>query len=496
MILNILVNILDLFSKSISNLSKKIKKKDPFNNQKDTQLLELSYNQSGSFYNFVYSNNYLLENYEIMKIIFHELQNNETFKNFGEYKIIITSAIINGKETAFHHNVLIKNETTFEEYWRKIENYISETYEEGYNLTVIPSFKVRVFNVDDYRNKKIKITKSTLNRKETNKIKNRHTSMKGARGLHTSALLNTKKANTLDLIKPLNFDDKNTLIGDFHTLDIETMGDSKNIQFPVAISICGRDFSKLFIIKLIDNLTNKDELLKSTSDNLWLEFFNYIDNLENKTTFFVHNLGSFDGLFLYKAISLHFKPHQVKTIIDHHNKFITITLKLKNGNTITWLDSYRIFPVSLKDLCKTFKVEGKTQEYNQKFNSLDLFNNESLLEEFKEYSLQDSIALYQALEKAQQIYVENYGVDICTIFSTSSLSLKIFRLKFLKEDIPVIRGNTDSFIRKSYFGGHTDYYKGYMKNGHYYDVNSLYPFAMLKPMPHKLIKFHKNLNIS
>jgi hypothetical protein len=52
----------------------------------------------------------------------------------------------------------------------------------------------------------------------------------------------------------------------------------------------------------------------------------------------------------------------------------------------------------------------------------------------------------------------------------------------------------DSFIRKSYFGGATDYYKGYGKDLYYYDVNSLYPYAMLKPMPFKLIKTHKNVN--
>ena len=34
------------------------------------------------------------------------------------------------------------------------------------------------------------------------------------------------------------------------------------------------------------------------------------------------------------------------------------------------------------------------------------------------------------------------------------------------------------FVRKSYFGGATDYYRGHGYNLKYYDVNSLYPFAM------------------
>ena len=261
--------------------------------------------------------------------------------------------------------------------------------------------------------------------------------VKNIKIFHTSAYPlreNTRHSN-LNLIKPLSKTLMDPCGSNFMNLDIETMSNSLNVQFPVAISIAGRNFNKLFIIKPELGKV-KYELLINGSDKLWLEFFNYLNTLPSNTSFFVHNLGSFDGLFLYKAISLQFKPDQVKTIIDHHNKFITISLNLENGNTITWLDSYRIFPVSLKDLCKTFKVEGKSQNYNQSFSSLDLFNNEELLILFKEYSLQDSIALYQALEKAQEVYIDKYKVDICSIFSTSSLSLKIFRLIFQDCNIP------------------------------------------------------------
>ena len=84
-------------------------------------------------------------------------------------------------------------------------------------------------------------------------------------------------------------------------------------------------------------------------------------------------------------------------------------------------------------------------------------------------------------------------MDITTILSTSTLSLKIFRQNFLKTYIPILKGTEDNFIRRSYFGGHTDYYQEYAENLHYYDINSLYPFAMCKPMPHKLIKYHNDL---
>ena len=123
-----------------------------------------------------------------------------------------------------------------------------------------------------------------------------------------------------------------------------------------------------------------------------------------------------------------------------------------------------------------------------------MFDNKIILNEFLEYSKQDSFALYNALNKAKFFYLEKYFIDICTILSASSLSLKIFRTNYLDINIPILKNNVDHFIRKSYLGGATDYYKAYGKDLYYYDVNSLYPYAMLKPMPLNLIKTHKNMD--
>lgn len=48
----------------------------------------------------------------------------------------------------------------------------------------------------------------------------------------------------------------------------------------------------------------------------------------------------------------------------------------------------------------------------------------------------------------------------------------------------------DRFVRKSYFGGASDIYKARGVRLRYYDVNSLYPYAMKNPMPLELIKKH------
>jgi len=88
---------------------------------------------------------------------------------------------------------------------------------------------------------------------------------------------------------------------------------------------------------------------------------------------------------------------------------------------------------------------------------------------------------------AQNTYFNLFKVDIESIYSTATLALKIFRTKFLDKAIYILPGYIDRFIREGYYGGGTDVYKAYGENIHYYDVNSLYPAAMLNPMPHNLI---------
>jgi hypothetical protein len=64
-------------------------------------------------------------------------------------------------------------------------------------------------------------------------------------------------------------------------------------------------------------------------------------------------------VFIYKGLSNSLKPDEVSCLIDSHNKFIQITLELKNLK-IVFKDSYRIFQVSLNDLCDILSVRGKT----------------------------------------------------------------------------------------------------------------------------------------
>ena len=98
--------------------------------------------------------------------------------------------------------------------------------------------------------------------------------------------------------------------------------------------------------------------------------------------------------------------------------------------------------------------------------------------------MQDSVALYNALVNAQAKIFNDFKLDIISrnIVSTSSLAFNVFRSKFQRIDIPILNNAQDSFIRRGYFGGATDYYKKHITNAKYYDVNSLYPYSMMKDM--------------
>lgn len=76
----------------------------------------------------------------------------------------------------------------------------------------------------------------------------------------------------------------------------------------------------------------------------------------------------------------------------------------------------RLFPVALEDFFRSarpeaeaFNKKGKLTPYRSEWNSFNLFKPiyKEELATFLKYSLQDSIALLEALIEAQQIYIKN-----------------------------------------------------------------------------------------
>lgn len=145
------------------------------------------------------------------------------------------------------------------------------------------------------------------------------------------------------------------IIRGFACMDIETM-EINGIQIPVAISyiratrVTSQTIKKkLFLIDPI--LLREDPEL--AAKYLFLKLLQYLSDITSHTIY-VHNLGSFDGYFIFKYFSQLVESDEINSIIDNSNKFIQIEIEVYRSKTpdkglfgkYKFLDSYRIFPSS------------------------------------------------------------------------------------------------------------------------------------------------------
>lgn len=211
------------------------------------------------------------------------------------------------------------------------------------------------------------------------------------RGLHTSLLETVTQADKVNsnqvnkvvalaeerrVISPIKINEK-AVLKPFSTFDIETINHN-NTEYPVAISIAAGyqdsivpekhfftiDKSRLKYENGIPNtiaLENEVLLMFKRVYRLLGDMIARIDDLaekkevNDKTVYvngkpdlniFVHNLGAFDGIFIFKYLTKFYPSEHINTIIDKQNKFIVITLTDNYTSLkIKFLDSYRLFPV-------------------------------------------------------------------------------------------------------------------------------------------------------
>jgi hypothetical protein len=437
--------------------------------------------------------------------LFDAITLNEDFKNLGPVKKVLIVGFNNTDPSikrSLHQSVEITNLTTFKDYYKGVKGFIKqygmnqEELESGFGFMVCNRFLVDVVDcsiVKDYtiKNKlKNKRNYSTSISITSNFVKITDPEPEIKNTIPNKNKSKTKKPS-IKAIKKI----KSTL-SKFCTYDIETIiMDKTNIHIPIAVSTYCKDFEKLF---LIDTKLLKEDSGKAVQQ-LFKDYLDFMKEQDKSYTIFAHNNGSYDGYFTYKnLINIVKDIEDLKCVVDDSNNFIKISYTFENIDedlrVLTWKDSLRIFPGKLDDICKQFDVKGKVSEYDPAFNNIKLFEDKELLEKFKEYSMQDSKALYDALINAQKLYFDKYGIDVCDIVSTASLSFKIFRKHFLTKEIPLLTNAEDQFVRAAYLGGATDYYKAIGKKLYWYDINSLYPYAMLEPVPYKIIDKHNDLS--
>lgn len=210
---------------------------------------------------------------------------------------------------------------------------------------------------------------------------------------------------------------------------------------------------------------------------------------------YFHNLGRFDGIILLKHLACYHNKYTLKPLM-RNNRLYELAVYSGKKMLFCFRDSLNLLPGKLNDLaknlCPVLGAKGSIEH-----DKLNLSNLASKKESLLDYMKQDILLLGGVMQNAQEIYWKLYQLDIESKITLSSLALSIFRLRYYNDKkfpIHIPNKNEDSFIRKAYYGGHTDTYIPYGEDLYYYDINSLYPFVMKEfPMPGGVPVWNGNL---
>lgn len=308
------------------------------------------------------------------------------------------------------------------------------------------------------------------------------------------------------------------------TADIETLKLEDGSLMPYAIGYyTGETIKKYFLTDF-----NQD-----AQEMIYTMFKSILISKYHTYTIYFHNFGKFDAFFIVNTLRNKFQ-NSIK-IIENNKQLISIKIIYGNKNYyIKFFDSYLLLPLSLRKLANTFNVETKKGNFPHKFvkkENLNYFgilpeykyyselsyeeylnldqNNWSLKESSLEYLESDLLSLYQVLEYFNNYIYENFKLNITEFLTLPSLSFGIFKSSFYKGNLVQIVDAKYNDIKSSYHGGRCEVLIPQFNNKllrqpnqypskeklYCYDVNSLYPFSMLNPLPVGNIGISNNTNL-
>lgn len=191
---------------------------------------------------------------------------------------------------------------------------------------------------------------------------------------------------------------------------------------------------------------------------------------------YAHNGSRYDFLFILEGI--------VKARIPFSG-FQTGGRVFLTARGRSFLDSIAILRGSLKDLGEKL---GLT---HQKWGDLP----EDFYERIEHYDWQaylkaDVFSLYEAIGVMKEAFTSLGCVLKPTLAGTA---LDLYRRQFLDRKIVAQPYNhpAEVCVRESYVGGRTEIFKNTMGAGASWDINSSYPYAMLKPVPTNFLGIYK-----
>lgn len=183
------------------------------------------------------------------------------------------------------------------------------------------------------------------------------------------------------------------------------------------------------------------------------------------TLVFSHNGGKFDILLLVRAIQKR-KDCTAKFIMAN-GTVIAVIIELKNGQTISLYDSYRILQQPLAAIGAAIGIEKKEIDYEK------IGDNE----DWREYLYTDCLILFKAVEQLQTVLLEIGSTLKPTAASTA---METYLRNYIPETFRV-EDDGGEWLRDYYAGGRVEVFKqGSVGKTLVFDVNSMYSHCMKK----------------
>lgn len=234
------------------------------------------------------------------------------------------------------------------------------------------------------------------------------------------------------------------------------------------------------------------------------QFLEYFTKKDRKIRLWAHNAAGYDSRIICDYLV---KNKQApKNVIQNGTKIVRFTYK-----KLEFVDSYKHLPMSLARAASTFGLKEhkgffpylfyteENKNYkgpipDMKHFDINVEDDKKLLEftefytDFKNkrkiYDIDVECVKYCKLDvdllcnviKAYNRLMISLGIDAMNKNTLSSVSMKLFKNKFLKYDIPKnINVEVDNFGRKALYGGRTETINLKADKALYMDINSLYP---------------------
>lgn len=331
--------------------------------------------------------------------------------------------------------------------------------------------------------------------------------------IYIDSKINSKK------VEPLKMD----LVRDtkYGTFDIETAYDINNKFIAVSCGWKNHNFYKDYFLA---DYESTDSMFKNCFDDM----FNH-----NNYTWYAHNLGGFDAVFILKIL-LHNYTNTKVQYKDGKPLSIKVSWTTKDNKTnknntkkIVFKDSYKIQPMSLINIIKAYEITTQKLVFPYNFLRINNLNYDGklpdkifyenisdldyqkLVDEFKDknwnlkyellkYMKNDIVSLYQIIDIFSKEMYELENLNITSVSTLSSIALKTYLTNYYnknKTPIHIPRHANYLDIKNAYFGGRVEVFKGYVENIYIYDVVSLYPSCMLKDLPIGNISRSSDTNI-